>query len=334
MLDVYLLMKPGLGIRESLTRHPSNVYNQPLGEIWAIQRLHHFPVLARRCLAIILGTEIVFSSAPWSWQGPVYITMLAGHRQTQANNETGPSQGDPNNSSFTPRPRVSTERLSQNCTDTGPSIKMSAARLSLFDVGWCWPKNGCLCRHRGGWSRSCVCQHLISAHLGTHRGLVSHRGPHIIRGWSPAGLTSRGSPEAVSGGRSVSGSCVPVVFVISCAVSVTLLAWAACSHSGSHWRGDVHCVRCRDQLSTGHRHQPLKTHNTLTQSLGRVTWAPQSHLHSFFWNNSNQPVNKRKHKYLWLTFPTFTVYIHLFDNWSEFTGTTRQLSCRGGGDLA
>ena len=61
--------------------------------------------------------------------------MLAGHRQTQANNETGPSQGDPNNSSFTPRPRVSTERLSQNCTDTGPSIKMSAARLNLFDVG-------------------------------------------------------------------------------------------------------------------------------------------------------------------------------------------------------
>ena len=30
------------------------------------------------------------------------------------------------------------------------------------------------------------------------------------------GVTSRGSPEAESGGRAVSGSCVPLVFVISC----------------------------------------------------------------------------------------------------------------------
>ena len=47
MRDIYLLMTPGLGLRESLTRHPSNVYNQPLGEIWAIQSLHHFPVWLR-----------------------------------------------------------------------------------------------------------------------------------------------------------------------------------------------------------------------------------------------------------------------------------------------
>ena len=74
-------------------------------------------------------------------------------------------------------------------------------------------------RERGG---------VIPAHLGTHHWPGQALGAPHTRGWSRGCITPLGSPEAGSGGRAVSGSCVPVVFVISCA-SHCPLSLARCS---------------------------------------------------------------------------------------------------------
>ena len=171
------------------------------------------PCLAASCLAIIAGTEIVFSSAPWSWHGPVYIIMLAGYSKQWDGPESGGSK-----QLFIHTKAASVKWcLSQNCTDSMARHKNVTRRLNLFDVGWCWPKNGCLRRHRGRDGPGAVSANIWLPHTWAHIGAWSVPGdsdhPRLV---TIMGVTSLFSPEAVYGGRAVSCSCVPASLVISC----------------------------------------------------------------------------------------------------------------------
>ena len=130
-----------------------------------------------------------------------------------------------------------------------------------------WPKNGCLHRRRGRDGPGAVSANIWLAHTWAHIGAWSAPGGPD----HPRLVTSSGSRhEAHLRPCPEAGLCLVPVFR-SClwsAVSVTLLARAraACAHSGSHW--DVHCVRCRDQLSTGPatRHSDSQHTSTVTRT--------------------------------------------------------------------
>ena len=110
---------------------PSNVYNQPLGEIWAIQRLHHFPVWLRLAAwPSFLWLRLYFP--PPLTRPRVYYHVSWLHWQTMRRARVRGIQTTLHSHQGR---QCQLSVYHKTAPTLGPHIKMSTAWLNLFDVG-------------------------------------------------------------------------------------------------------------------------------------------------------------------------------------------------------